>query len=38
LPKINGDSTSVARNKQFLKNLKKDLYLNEATQVMAEMK
>jgi carboxyl-terminal processing protease len=38
LPKINADSVSVARNAQFIKNLKKDIYLSEASQVVAEMK
>jgi len=38
LSKINSDSVSIARNKQFLKNLKKDVYLYEASQVVAEMK
>jgi carboxyl-terminal processing protease len=36
--KINADTTSVARNQQFLKNLKKDIYLFEAAQVVNEMK
>ncbi|HUM45464.1 MAG TPA: carboxy terminal-processing peptidase [Chitinophagales bacterium] len=36
--KINFDTTSIARNQQFLKNLKKDIYLYEATQVVSEMK
>ena len=36
--KINSDSTSVARNAQFIKNLKKDIYLNEAVEVVTEMK
>lgn len=36
--RINSDSTSVARNAVFLKNLKKDLYLNEASLVVTEMK
>lgn len=36
--KINADTTSIARNQQFLKNLKKDIYLFEATQVVTEMK
>ena len=35
--KINADTTSVARNQQFLKNLKKDIYLFEAAQVVNEM-
>lgn len=38
MTKINADSTAVARNQQFLKNLKKDIYLYEATQVMEEVK
>jgi hypothetical protein len=38
LSKINADSVSVARNAQFIKNLKKDIYLSEASQVVAEMK
>jgi len=37
LPKINSDSISVARNAQFIKNLKKDIYLNEAINVMDDM-
>jgi len=36
--KINADSVSIARNTQFVKNLRKDLYLNEAVQVVEEMK
>ncbi|MEO6166420.1 MAG: carboxy terminal-processing peptidase [Chitinophagales bacterium] len=36
--KINFDTTSIARNQQFLKNLKKDIYLNEASKVITEMK
>jgi carboxyl-terminal processing protease len=38
LSKVNSDSTRVARNDQFLKNLKKDVYLNEAAKVVMEMK
>jgi len=38
LPKINADSVSIARNTQFLKNLRKDVYLFEAAQVVSEMK
>lgn len=38
LSKINADSTAMARNDQFLKNLRKDLYLSEATKVMNEIK
>lgn len=36
--RINSDSTRMARNALFLKNLKKDIYLNEAAQVVVEMK
>ena len=38
LTKINADSTAMARNDQFLKNLRKDLYLSEATKVVSEIK
>ncbi|MCY7409717.1 MAG: carboxy terminal-processing peptidase, partial [Chitinophagales bacterium] len=38
LPKINSDSTAIARNNQFIKNLKKDIYLNEVSQMVVEMK
>lgn len=34
---INSDSTYTARNKEMLKSLKKDIYLNEASQVMMDM-
>ncbi|GDX53213.1 tail-specific protease [Bacteroidota bacterium] len=34
---INSDSTYTARNKEMLKSLKKDIYLNEAAQVMMDM-
>lgn len=36
--RINFDTTSIARNDQFLKNLRKDIYLNEASKVIGEMK
>jgi carboxyl-terminal processing protease len=36
--KINSDSTAIARNDQFIKRLKKDVYLNEAAMVVGEMK
>lgn len=38
LSKINSDSTAIARNDQFTKRLKKDIYLNEAALVVGEMK
>lgn len=38
LSKINADTTSIARNDQFLKNLKKDIYLKEVTQVMHDLR
>ena len=38
LSKINSDSTAIARNKQFIKNLSKDIYLNEAVNVLREIK
>ena len=38
LPKIGSDSTTLASNTQFLKNLKKDVYLYETAQVVNEMK
>lgn len=34
---INSDSTYTARNKELLKALKKDIYINEASQVMLDM-
>ncbi len=34
---INSDSTYTSRNKEMLKSLKKDIYLNEASQVMMDM-
>jgi carboxyl-terminal processing protease len=38
LTRINADSTAIARNTQFLKNLRKDVYLGETVQVIQEMK
>ncbi len=37
LTRIESDSTYIARNKELLKFLKKDIYLNEASQVMMDM-
>ena len=37
LEHINSDSTFTARNTELLKSLKKDIYLNEASQVMNDM-
>ncbi len=37
LTRIESDSTYIARNKELLKYLKKDIYLNEASQVMMDM-
>ncbi len=34
---INSDSTYTSRNKELLKDLKKDIYINEASQVMLDM-
>lgn len=36
--KINADTTSIARNEQFLKNLRKDIYLHEVSLIVQEMK
>jgi hypothetical protein len=38
LTRINADSTAMARNTQFLKNLRKDVYLGETVQVIQDMK
>ncbi|MBA3648344.1 MAG: carboxy terminal-processing peptidase [Chitinophagales bacterium] len=38
LSRVNADSVTAASNTQFIKNLKKDVYLNEATQVVLNMK
>lgn len=38
LPRINADSVSLARNNQFFKNLKKDIYISEAATVVGEMR
>ena len=37
LAKINADSVSMARNTQFLKNLRKDVYISETAKVVEEM-
>ncbi|MBA2421732.1 MAG: carboxy terminal-processing peptidase [Chitinophagales bacterium] len=37
MAKVNSDSTRVERNNQFLKNLRKDVYLDEAAKIVLEM-
>lgn len=37
LDHINSDSTYMARNKELLKDLKKDIYISEAGNVMTDM-
>jgi carboxyl-terminal processing protease len=38
LAKVNLDSTSITKNKEWLKNLNKDIYLSEAVQIIRDIK
>ena len=37
LPKVNLDSTSVTKNKEWLKNLSKDIYISETVNIINDM-
>jgi carboxyl-terminal processing protease len=38
LAKVNIDSSSIIKNKEWLKNLNKDIYLSEAVQIIRDLK
>ena len=37
MDKVNADSTSITKNNEWIKNLKKDIYLSEAVNIINDM-